>query len=69
MTIINAVRNRIVAFLLGSDLYREDDGMNTVEYSLVGVAAATLAGILIMVVQSGSVEQAIQGIITDALNR
>lgn len=69
MTIFTTLRHRIADYLLGSALYQEEDGMNTVEYSLVGVAAATLAGILIMVVQSGTVEQAIQGIITDALNR
>jgi Flp pilus assembly pilin Flp len=42
-------------------------GMATIEYAMVLVAAATLAGILIVIVKSGAVHSALENIITNAL--
>ena len=46
---------------------RSDDGMATVEYALVTVAAAALAAALTAIVKSPEVRQAIAGLITGAL--
>lgn len=45
-----------------------DEGMATIEYALVTVAAAALAAVLIAVVKSPEVRSAIAGIIGGALN-
>lgn len=42
--------------------------MATLEYALVCVAAAAFAGLLYVVVSGGEVENALKGIIEDALN-
>lgn len=46
---------------------KNEDGLATIEYAIVMVAAATLAGILIMIVKSDAVKLAIQNIVTNAL--
>lgn len=46
----------------------DDSGLSTIEYAMGTLAAAALAGVLYVVVNSGAVSDAIQGIITDALN-
>ena len=43
-------------------------GMATLEYALVCVAAAAFAGLLYIIVSGGEVENALKGIIEDALN-
>ena len=43
-------------------------GMATLEYALVCVAAAAFAGLLYVIVSGGEVENALKGIIEDALN-
>lgn len=48
-------------------LTSNDDGMSTVEYALGSIAAAALAGVLIMVVKDGAVVDAIRTTITDSL--
>lgn len=45
-----------------------EEGMTTLEYALGMVAAAALAGVLYVIVQSNKVRSALEGIITDALN-
>lgn len=50
--------------LLNSD----DSGMTTIEYALGAVAATALAGALYLVASSGAVADALEGIITNALN-
>ncbi|ECQ5354011.1 DUF4244 domain-containing protein [Campylobacter jejuni] len=49
-------------------LIRNDEGMSTIEYAMGSLAAAALAGVLYMVINGGSVVDAIEGIITDALS-
>ena len=51
-----------------SQLIRNDEGMSTIEYAMGSLAAAALAGVLYMVINGGSVVDAIEGIITDALS-
>ncbi|WP_425455308.1 DUF4244 domain-containing protein [Allorhizocola rhizosphaerae] len=48
--------------------WRSDRGMNTVEYAIVGLAAATLAGGLLAIVSSDSVKSALAGVILRALS-
>ena len=47
---------------------RDDDGMSTIEYAMGSLAAAALAAVLYTVINGNSVTQAIQNIITTALN-
>lgn len=49
-------------------LGRDNQGLSTIEYAMGTLAAAALAAVLYMVVNSSAVTDAIQGIITDALN-
>lgn len=49
-------------------LIRDDSGMTTIEYALGAVAATALAGALYLVASSGAVADALEGIITNALN-
>lgn len=46
----------------------EEDGMTSVEYALGALAATALAGALYAVAQSQAVRDAIESIITTALN-
>lgn len=46
----------------------QDDGLTTVEYALGTLAAAALAAVLYMVVNSDSVSDAFESIISDALS-
>ncbi|APT83878.1 DUF4244 domain-containing protein [Corynebacterium aquilae] len=50
------------------DLATNDDGMSTIEYAMGSLAAAALAAVLYTVITGNSVTQAIQNIITTALN-
>lgn len=45
-----------------------DDGMSTIEYAFGSLAAAALAGVLYLVVNGNGVTNAIESVITDALN-
>ncbi|MGV0326476.1 DUF4244 domain-containing protein [Corynebacterium confusum] len=45
-----------------------EDGMSTIEYAMGSLGAAALAAVLYMVISSGGVSDAIEGIITDALS-
>ncbi|CAB0925694.1 hypothetical protein FRC0434_00383 [Corynebacterium diphtheriae] len=49
-------------------LISDDSGMTTIEYALGAVAATALAGALYLVASSGTVADALEGIITNALN-
>ncbi len=46
---------------------RGDDGMNTAEYAVGTLAAVAFAGILLKVLTSGSVQEALTGVIDRAL--
>ena len=46
----------------------DDSGMATVEYALVTVAAAAMAAVLIAVVKSDQVREAIASIVSQALS-
>jgi hypothetical protein len=48
-------------------LWRRDDGMSTAEYAVGTVAAVALAGVLLKVVTSPSVQSALTEIINHAL--
>ncbi|WP_136140401.1 DUF4244 domain-containing protein [Corynebacterium endometrii] len=50
------------------ELLRDEKGMSTIEYAMGSLAAAALAAVLYMVINSGAVVDAIEGIITDALS-
>ncbi|MDR7330822.1 DUF4244 domain-containing protein [Corynebacterium guangdongense] len=45
-----------------------DHGMSTIEYAMGSLAAAALAAVLYLVVNSGGVTDAFETIITDALS-
>ncbi len=45
-----------------------DEGSTTIEYAMGALAAAALAGALYLVVSSGTVSDALQSIITNALS-
>ncbi|MCB2412837.1 DUF4244 domain-containing protein [Demequina sp. TTPB684] len=47
---------------------RKDDGMATVEYALVTVAAAAFAAVLIAIVKSPEVRSALTSIVSGALS-
>lgn len=49
-------------------LFTNDDGMSTIEYAMGSLAAAALAAVLYMVVNSGGVVDAFESILTDALS-
>lgn len=51
-----------------TDILKKDDGLTTVEYALGTLAAAALAAVLYMVVNSGTVSAAFEDIISDALS-
>lgn len=46
----------------------DEQGMSTIEYAMGSLAAAALAAVLYAVIKSGSVSEAIQGIIDQALS-
>ncbi len=60
-----AAARRVAATLRPVD---NDSGMSTIEYAMGSVAAAALAAVLYLVINSGGVEEAFESIITDALN-
>ncbi len=45
-----------------------DYGMSTIEYAMGSLAAAALAAVLYLVINSGGVTEAFEAIITDALS-
>ncbi len=47
---------------------RDDEGMATVEYALVTVAAAAFAAVLIAIVKSPEVRSALASLVTQALS-
>ena len=47
---------------------KDDRGMSTIEYAFGSLAAAALAGVLYLVVNGNGVTNAIESVITDALN-
>lgn len=46
----------------------DESGMSTIEYAFGSLAAAALAGVLYLVVNGNGVTNAIESVITDALN-
>lgn len=48
-------------------LLSNDHGMSTIEYAMGSLAAAALAAVLYLVINSGGVTEAFESIITDAL--
>ncbi|GGG73526.1 DUF4244 domain-containing protein [Corynebacterium pelargi] len=58
----NTIRGALQRF------YRNEQGMSTIEYAMGSLAAAALAAALYLVVSSGAVVDAIESIITTALN-
>ncbi|WP_228373513.1 DUF4244 domain-containing protein [Demequina gelatinilytica] len=46
---------------------RDDEGMATVEYALVTVAAAGFAGLLVIILKSDEVRELLVGIVRSAL--
>lgn len=46
---------------------KTESGLATIEYAIVMIAAATLAGVLILIVKSDAVHAALQNLITGAL--
>ena len=62
----NAIISRKAMSLI--HVINNDKGMSTIEYAMGSVAAAALAAVLYMVVNSGGVTDAFESIITDALN-
>lgn len=50
------------------NILQDDSGMTTIEYAMGAVAAAALAGALYLVVSSGAISDALESIITNALN-
>ncbi|GGQ70446.1 DUF4244 domain-containing protein [Couchioplanes azureus] len=56
--------HRLLARLTGP---RADEGMNTAEYAVGTLAAVAFAGILLKVLTSPSVQQALSGVINGAL--
>lgn len=65
MNITNELQRRIVTRLKDLD---NDDGMSTIEYAMGSLAAAALAAALYLVVSGNSVSEALDSIITNALN-
>ncbi|MBV7282434.1 hypothetical protein CCICO_10950 [Corynebacterium ciconiae DSM 44920] len=63
---MNTIYHLIQARL--AQLHREEEGMSTIEYAMGSLAAAALAGVLFLVINSGAVSDAIESIITDALS-
>lgn len=59
------IHNAIAA---GRRRLRGQDGMSTAEYAVGTIAAVAFAGILLKVVTSGSVSDALSGIIEKALS-
>lgn len=49
-------------------LLSNDQGLSTIEYALGTIAAAAMAGILYVIINSGGVTDALESVITDALN-
>jgi hypothetical protein len=47
--------------------WRSDDGMNTAEYAVGTLAAVAFAGVLLGVLQSDSIRNALQGVVERAL--
>ena len=47
--------------------WRADEGMATVEYAMVTVAAAAFAGVLVALLKSAAVRNLLMGIIKSAL--
>lgn len=47
--------------------HRSDEGMATVEYALVTVAAAAFAAVLIAIIKSPEVRQALASVVSGAL--
>lgn len=59
----------VAARATGLDLLHDEAGVTTIEYAMACLAAAALAAVLYAVVTSGTVHDAIEGIISDALSR
>ncbi|WP_211439816.1 DUF4244 domain-containing protein [Corynebacterium glutamicum] len=60
--------NRELLRLRTRAILAQDDGLTTVEYALGTLAAAALAAVLYMVVNSDAVSSAFESIISDALS-
>ena len=51
----------------GAQAQDREEGSTTVEYAIGAVAAAGFAGLLLVILKSGAVQSALQGIIEHAL--
>lgn len=62
--------HNVITTVLGpaARVWRGEEGLSTIEYAMGTIAAAALAGVLYVIVTSTGVNDAIEGIITDALN-
>ena len=58
--------SRITSYMI-CHCWQAEDGMTTAEYAIGTIAAATFAGILIAVVKSGGIKNALAAIIKQAL--
>lgn len=47
---------------------KAEEGMATAEYAIGTLAAAAFAGLLLMIMKGGEIKEALQGLITAALN-
>ncbi|MDO4909791.1 MAG: DUF4244 domain-containing protein [Corynebacterium sp.] len=50
------------------ELLLREEGMTTIEYALGCLAAAAFAAVLYAIVKGGAVRDALEGLITNALN-
>ncbi|MDO4911427.1 MAG: DUF4244 domain-containing protein [Corynebacterium sp.] len=50
------------------EIMRNDEGMTTIEYALGCLAAAAFAAVLYAIVKGGTVRDALESLITNALN-
>ena len=64
-TAIYRITNRVTARYRA--IVSGEEGMTTIEYALGTLAAAALAGILLLVVKSGGIQSAINNLFTQAL--
>ncbi|MGO3904922.1 MAG: DUF4244 domain-containing protein [Microbacterium gubbeenense] len=50
-----------------TDLWTDEEGASTAEYAIVTMAAVAIAGVLVAVMRSGSVQSLLQGIVARGL--
>lgn len=50
-----------------TEIWTDEEGASTAEYAIVTMAAVAIAGVLVAVMRSGSVQSLLQGIVEKAL--